>query len=150
MGPKWFKVPSKCLLISRICWFYQVRKIWGFLSTSHAPITDNENVENKPYFCSNLLSNLADLVKLIDARPIILGIFDPFYLSRYGIPLDDLDYCWAKRTFYKFDVFQTPSEAGCSITSETGAPLLSWLSCMGGTYCDNMSILLLFSWDILG
>ena len=79
MVPKRFKVSSKCLLISWICWFAQVRDIWGFLATSHASITANENLENKPYFSSNLLANLADILRLVDARPIILGIFDPFY-----------------------------------------------------------------------
>ena len=67
--------------------------MWGFLATSHAPINANENLENKPYFCLNLLANLVDLLRLVDARPIILGIFIPFIPSQDGIPLDELGYC---------------------------------------------------------
>ena len=71
-----------------MCRFTLVSKTWGFLATSHAPITTNENLQNKPYFCLVLLANLADLLIPVDARSIILGIFDPFSPLRYGIPLD--------------------------------------------------------------
>ena len=40
--------------------------MWGFLATSYAPITANENLENKPYFCLGLLANLADILRPFD------------------------------------------------------------------------------------
>ena len=70
--------------------------MWGFLATSHAPIAANENLENKSYFYLFLLANLTDLLRTVDARSIILGIFDPFSplsASPYGIPLGALDDC---------------------------------------------------------
>ena len=33
-----------------MCLFTLVRKMWGFLSTSHDPINADENFENKPFF----------------------------------------------------------------------------------------------------
>ena len=78
MGPKLFKVPSTCLLISWICWFYRVRNMWGFLAASHAPIAANENLENKPYFYLSLLANLADILIPVDAILIGLGVLIPF------------------------------------------------------------------------
>ena len=68
-------------------WFALFRKVWGFLATSRAPITSKNNLENKQYFCLSLLANLADLLKSVDARSLILGIFDSFYPSRDAIPL---------------------------------------------------------------
>ena len=50
MGPKFFKFPSKCLLISWICCFSPVRTMWGFLVTSRAPITDNDNLAINDFF----------------------------------------------------------------------------------------------------
>ena len=50
----------------------------GVLVTSHAPITANENLANKPYFCLGLLAKHADLQRPVDAIPIILGIFNTF------------------------------------------------------------------------
>ena len=70
--------------------------MWDFLATAHAPITMNDNLENKPYFGLVLLANLADLLIPVDARSIVSGIFYPFTPlspSRYGIPLGVLDYC---------------------------------------------------------
>ena len=78
-----------------MCWFYLVRNMWGVLNTSHDPITANENLSNKPYFCLGLLANLADILIPVDSRSIILVIFDPFYPSRDGIPLGTLGDCWA-------------------------------------------------------
>ena len=109
-------------------WYSQVRNIWGLLSTSHAPITANKNLWNKPYFCLGLLSNLAYIMIPVDARSTILGIFYPFSPSLYGILLVTLDDCWLKQSFGKCDVFWTPSETGCLITSETDAPSLTGLS----------------------
>ena len=43
----------------------------GVLVNSHAPITANENLENKPYFCLGVLANLADLLIPVDTRLII-------------------------------------------------------------------------------
>ena len=80
MGTKLFKVPSECLLISWICWFALVRNMLGLLSTSHDPITANHNLANKPSFLV-LLSNLEDILRPVDDRSIILGIFDPFSAS---------------------------------------------------------------------
>ena len=55
----------------------------GFLATSHALINDNDNLSNKSYFCLGLLANLEDLLIPVDARSIILGIFDPVLYSEY-------------------------------------------------------------------
>ena len=106
MGPQWFKVPSKFLLIYWICWFALVRNMWYFKATKYAPITDNENLANNPYFCLGLLSNQGDLLVPDDYRSIILGCFDTFYPSWYGIPLGELDNCGARQTLYKFYVFR--------------------------------------------
>ena len=76
-----------------MCWFSLVRNMWGLLATSHAPISDNDNSANKPYFCLVLLSNLANLLRTVDSRSIILDIFNTFSPSRDGIPLDKLDDC---------------------------------------------------------
>ena len=73
--------------------FALVRKIWGNLSTSHAPNTANDDLLNKTYFCLGLLSNLADLLRSVDARLVMLVIFDSFYPSRNVISLDALDDC---------------------------------------------------------
>ena len=78
MRPKLFKVPSKCLLISRVCWFDLVRNMWGFLATYHASSTDIENLANKPSFCLVLLAKLVDLLIKVYTIPIILGILIPF------------------------------------------------------------------------
>ena len=72
---------------------FLVIKMWGFLATSHAPITANDNLENKPYFCLGLLANLAYLLIPVDATLIILGIFYPLSPSQYGIPLGQWDDC---------------------------------------------------------
>ena len=56
-----------------MCWFALLRKIWVFLAIYHAQITANDNFANKPYFCLILLANLADLLRLVDARSIISG-----------------------------------------------------------------------------
>ena len=76
-----------------MCWFVLGGKMWGFLATAHATITDNENLENEAYICLGLLVNLADLLRPVDTRSIVLGIFDSFSPSRYGIPLGTLDDC---------------------------------------------------------
>ena len=68
--------------------------MWGLLTTPHAPITDNDNLENKPYFCLGLLYNLTDLIIPFYSRWIILGIFYPFSPlspSRDITPLVSLD-----------------------------------------------------------
>ena len=147
---KYFKVPSKCLFISWICWFDLVRKMCGFLYTSHAPITVNKNLSNKPYFCLSLLANLEDLLRPVDSRSIILGIFDPFSTSRYGILLGVLNYCWSKQTLLKFEFFVAPLEAGSWITSEINDPYIygPYLTC--GTYWYSMEKFLLFSGAMLG
>ena len=124
--------------------------MWGFLATSHAPITDNENSENKPYFCLGLLSNLADILRPVDAILIVLGLVYPFSPSRDGISLGALDEYWEKQDLFKFDVFWTPSEYEILITSGIGAPLLAVLSCTWDTDCDNVSVLLLLSGAKLG
>ena len=66
----------------------------GVLVTSHAPITANENLANKPYFCLGLLAKHADLQRPVDAIPIILGIFNTFSPSWDSIPLGTFDDCW--------------------------------------------------------
>ena len=149
MGPKWFKVPSKCLLIYWICWFSIVRKIWGFLANSHTPINANENLENKPYFRLCLLSNLANLLRPVYSRSKFLGIFDPFSPSQDDIPLGTLGDRRAK-FFFIFDVFRTTLETGHWITSDTDAPLMiipSFNCCM---VCNNVIIFLLFYSATLG
>ena len=62
-----------------------VINIWGFLAASNAPITANENLSNKPYFCLGLLANLAYIMIPVDARSVILGIFTffPHHLMEY-------------------------------------------------------------------
>ena len=60
-------------------WFPLVRNMWGFLATSHAPITTNDSLANKPYFCLGLLANLEYLLRLVDARSIILGNLYTFF-----------------------------------------------------------------------
>ena len=62
-----------------------------FLATQQAPITDNDNLENKPYLCFGLLANLEDILRPVGARLIIFGIFGPFYRSQDGIPKCVLD-----------------------------------------------------------
>ena len=52
--------------------------MWGLLATSHATMTAIENLANKPYFCLDLLANFEDLLRPVDSRSIILGIFDTF------------------------------------------------------------------------
>ena len=59
---------------------------WGFLATSHAPVTAYDFLSNKLYFCLGLLSNLADLLRPVDARLIILGTliyFFPHYMASH-------------------------------------------------------------------
>ena len=87
MGPKTIKVPSKCILIFLMYLFSMVRKMWGFLVTSHNPITDNYNLANKPCFCLGLLANMTDLLRQVNDILIILGIFDTFSPPQDGIPL---------------------------------------------------------------
>ena len=92
-----------------------------------------------------LLANLEDILRPVNARSIILGIFDPFYHKLDGNPLGALDECWAKRTLFQFDLFKTYSEAGRLINLEIDAPSLTGISCTCGNYCSNMRMLLLFS-----
>ena len=139
MGPKWFKVPSKWLLISWICWFSIIKKMMGFLETPHAQTTDNDNSVTKSYFCLSLLANLTDILWPVDARSIILGIFDltlyykdPFSPSLDGIPLDALDDCSEKPTFLNCDSFLTPSETRHSWNSESDSPLMAGIYCTCG------------------
>ena len=61
------------------------------LSTSHAQITDNDHLANKPYFCLSLLANLADILRPVDVRLIILDIFDTLFPPQDGIQLGALD-----------------------------------------------------------
>ena len=136
-----------------MCWFALVRNMWGFLATSHAPITANENLLNEPYFCLVLLANLVDILRPVDVRLIILCLFIPYTplsSSKYGTPLGVLDGCWTKLTLFKFNVFKTPSEYGRPITSETGYTFLSELYCTCGTDCGDVIVLLLLSGATLG
>ena len=64
-------------------WVALVRKMWGFLATSHAPITANENLANKPYFWA-LSANLEDLLRTVVTGSIILDIFDTFHKLSYS------------------------------------------------------------------
>ena len=64
-----------------MCWFDLVRKMCGFLATSHDPITANDNLANKPCFCVGLLANLVYILIPVDARSNLLGIFDLFLPS---------------------------------------------------------------------
>ena len=124
--------------------------MWGFLSTSHFPITANENLANKYFFCLGLLANLADLLRPVDSRSIVLDLFDTFSPSLGGIPLGVLDDCWANGSFDKFYFFRTPSESGHLIASDTGDPLLtviSWHFCTG---CNDVIIFPLFFGETLG
>ena len=71
------------------------------LSTSHATINANDNIENKPHFCLDLLANLEHLLRSVDPRLIILGIFDPFSPLLYGMIVEQ------NKTLLKYDVFLT-------------------------------------------
>ena len=136
MGPKLFKVPSKFILIYWICWFDKVRNMWGLLATSYAPTIANDNLANKAYFCLGLFYNLVYLLRPVDSRSTVLGIFYPFYplsTSRYGVPMGALDDCSEKQTFFKFDVFRTPLEVEHLGTSEADFPSLAGLSCKCGS-----------------
>ena len=97
-----------------------------------------------------LLSNLAEILRPVDSRYIILGIFDHFYPYQDGIPMGTLGYCWAKITLLKFDVFQTTSETGRLITSKTDVTSLTGLYCTCCTGYDNVIIFMLFSGATLG
>ena len=83
--------------------------MWGFLSKSHDPINANENIENRPYICLGLLSNLEDRQRPVDYILIILVILyivlyseDHFSPSWGGVPLGALYGFWGKKRFYKF------------------------------------------------
>ena len=152
MGLKWFKVPSKFLLISWMCWFAIVRNNWEFLSNSHSPSSTNDNLANNPYFSLDLLANMADLLRPVYARLIILVIFhlvmyfqNPLSTSQDGITMRSLDGCWAKLNFFIFLSIWTPSKTGRLLNVEADAPLLAGLSCLYGLYCNNVSGWLLLS-----
>ena len=59
----------------------------GFLATSYAPITDNDILTDKPYFCLGLLSNLADLLRPVDSISTLLLFFGPYSPTRDGVPM---------------------------------------------------------------
>ena len=88
-----------------------------------------------------LLSNLEDLLRPVYARLIILAIFGPLSPLQYGIPLGVFGDYLEKQDLFEIDVFQTLSEAGSLITSETDAPSMDGLSCSCSTYCNNVSML---------
>ena len=76
--------------------------MWGLLATLHYQITANENLADKPYSCLVLLAKLEDLLRSVDSRIIVLGVFDPFpplSTLKYGTPLVVLGYCRAKQIF---------------------------------------------------
>ena len=52
-------------------------KYVGSLDASYVPAPANDNLSNKQYIFGGSLSNLVDLLKAVDTRSIILGIFDP-------------------------------------------------------------------------
>ena len=128
-----------------MCWFALVRKMWGFLITSHVPINDNENLATKPYFCLVSLANLSDLLRPVGAKSIILGIFVSFSPSLDGIPLGAVGNCLENQNFFKFYMLRTSSEAGLYITSDTDTPLLTGLTCTRCTGCKYEILFLLFS-----
>ena len=99
------------------------------------------------------LANLEDILRPVDFRSTILGIFYPFSTlspSQYGIPPEKLDDRRAKIIFFKFDVFWTPSEAERLITLETGTPFMARLSCICSSDWGDVIVLLLFSGVMLG
>ena len=51
----------------------------GLLASSNDTITAIDSLSNKPYFCLDLFANLVGLLRPVDDRSIILGIFDPFF-----------------------------------------------------------------------
>ena len=150
MGPKWFKVPPKCLLIYLIWWFDLVRNMWGFKATPNAPTTANKNLTNKPYFCLSLLANLADILRPVDVRLIILDIFDTLFPPQDGIQLGALDGFWEKPTIFGVDVLQNRSETISLYNSEVDDSSLDGPSCMYGLDWDDVRVLLLLSWATLG
>ena len=71
----------------------------------------------------------ADLLRPVDARFIILGIFDPFLLlspSQYCIALGAFYYCWAKKTLFKVDVFQTTNRSWMFVKFRGRRSLSGW------------------------
>ena len=91
-------------------WFDIVKNMWGLLAASRAPITANENLSNKLYFCLGLLSNLAYILRPVDSISVILGIFYPFYPSLDIIPLVTLDYFLAKKLLVNLMCFELPQK----------------------------------------
>ena len=89
-----------------------------FLVTSYAPITSNDNILNIPIFVWVYSPNLSDLLRPVDARSIILGIFDPFipYLPH------KISSSWARYIYFEKKLplnlmcFKLPSEYGRLIT----------------------------------
>ena len=88
----------------------------------------------------SLLAKLVDILMSVDTILIILDIFYPFSPSWNDTPLGMLYDCWEEKTFGKSDVFLTPSETGCLITSDTDSPLLTCY-----TEFDGVTIFILFS-----
>ena len=99
---------------------------------------------------SGFLANLEAFLRPVYDRLIILGVFNPFYPSWDGIPLDTLDHSWVKRYLFKFDVFKTPLKYGRLISSDTNAPSLARLSCTCCTVCKNVIIFLLYFFATFG
>ena len=124
--------------------------MWGFLSTSHSPIAANENLANKPYFFRGVLSNLAGFLRPLYPRSIILGLFDHFFNSQYGISLITLHYFWPKLTLSTFYVIPNTSETGHSNTLETDSPSLNEISCTCCMGYNNVIKFLLFYGVIKG
>ena len=58
-----------------MCWFSLVRNIWGFLAAHMLQLLLMRISWNKPYFFLCLLANLAYILRPVDTRLVILGIF---------------------------------------------------------------------------
>ena len=84
-----------------MCWFALVRNIYGCLTTLHAPISDSDNIVNRPkarlYDC-HLTANLDNRERPVVTRLTILLIWDLFlYL--------DFDACIPLRTGITVNAF---------------------------------------------
>ena len=131
-----------------MCWFDIVRNIWGFLATSNASITANDNLSNKQF--SGLLVNLADIIRTVGAISIIFSVLIPLLPRKMATHWARWIIVQQNKNLVNFDVIWTPYESVRSITSETDVTSLVGIYCTCGMYRNNMSVLLVFYGSMLG
>ena len=122
-----------------MCYFAILRKMWGLLSTSHAIITYNENLLNKPYFRQpgrSLKTSRCHFDYLIHFYPV--STLTP---SKKWHPTGRIGLLLIEINFFKYSNFLIQSDNDCLNTSETTYPLMSGLSCIFSLDCGNMIVL---------